>query len=481
MHISRIARVGSRLGLALALSLAALACGSVEEDPGPDAAPAGARFRVVHASPDAPAVDIHIEGSTTPLVSNLSYGEASPFLGVEPGTYNFQVRPTGRIDEPLYETGPLTVELGADVTAIATGLLASSEADDRFRILALKADFADPGTGARVRVVHASPDAPTVGVDVGDDAPGQPELDGLARFADSGGPGVALPGDEALVLGITAGGARVTSFSLPALGAGSELLVLAAGRVAAAPDAADGFALIAVDDDGIVATFRQDPIVYALHEVSDAGAVDVKVGLGGPVLIAGLAPGELRGARVRPGDYDLALSLGGNDVTLGTVTGLAAGGSYLAVAAGFLTPAATEEKPVTLIATAEPTVAAGADARVRFVHGAGDAPSVDFGPLTGAGAMVEEAQLLVSDLRFGEAAASPGSSLAAATQVIGVSAAGNPTPLATYDFPGAGGRRGFAITTGALTPAVDERAYALIYVDTTSVPWSASELAPRAP
>ncbi|MEQ9324765.1 MAG: hypothetical protein RIF41_36705, partial [Polyangiaceae bacterium] len=36
-------------------------------------------LRVVHASPDAPAIDVWIEGADAPIIENLSYGDATDY------------------------------------------------------------------------------------------------------------------------------------------------------------------------------------------------------------------------------------------------------------------------------------------------------------------------------------------------------------------------------------------------------------------
>src|SRR5688572_24716975 len=95
----------SLFAFALPATLIATACGSSAGDDGDDGMDPPARIRVVHASPDAGGVDIHAEGTTTPLITNLEYGEVTDYLELAPGTYNLQVRPTGRLDAPLYETG----------------------------------------------------------------------------------------------------------------------------------------------------------------------------------------------------------------------------------------------------------------------------------------------------------------------------------------------------------------------------------------
>ena len=51
-----------------------------------------ADLRVVHASPDAPAVDVVVNDDfANPLVSDLAFPDFTGFLGVPPATYNVKV------------------------------------------------------------------------------------------------------------------------------------------------------------------------------------------------------------------------------------------------------------------------------------------------------------------------------------------------------------------------------------------------------
>ena len=59
--------------------------------------PDEARARVVHAGPDAPAVDVAATGGDV-LISDLAYLEISNALTVPAGTYDLEVRPTGTTD-----------------------------------------------------------------------------------------------------------------------------------------------------------------------------------------------------------------------------------------------------------------------------------------------------------------------------------------------------------------------------------------------
>ena len=52
-----------------------------------------ARIRVVHASPDAPAVDVLVNGQVA--FQNVAFSEITDYAGLDAGTYSVQVVPTG--------------------------------------------------------------------------------------------------------------------------------------------------------------------------------------------------------------------------------------------------------------------------------------------------------------------------------------------------------------------------------------------------
>lgn len=123
-----------------------------------------ARVRVVHASPDAPAVDILVEGE--PAITDVSFGEVTPYASLRAGQYDVEVVPGGQ-DAPVVIdlTGPNAVNLfyGRDYTVVALGQLEAIEP-----LLLLDDNRPLPRTKARVRFVHAVPDAPAVDVAVQD-------------------------------------------------------------------------------------------------------------------------------------------------------------------------------------------------------------------------------------------------------------------------------------------------------------------------
>jgi hypothetical protein len=117
-----------------------------------------AALRVVHASPDAPAVDVVVNDDfANPLVSNLSFPEFTPFVNVAPATYNVKVT-----DSATQTLVPINASVnpaaGISYTVLAVGNLAAIEplivADDPRRV----------ATAAKVRIIHASPTAQNVDI-----------------------------------------------------------------------------------------------------------------------------------------------------------------------------------------------------------------------------------------------------------------------------------------------------------------------------
>ncbi|MDQ2673746.1 MAG: DUF4397 domain-containing protein [Chloroflexota bacterium] len=117
----------------------------------PVAAADEAYVRVVHASPDAPNVDVWVDGET--VLIDVPFTAVSDYLELPAGTYNVQVTATGSTD-PVIDAD-LTLEAGTSYTVAATGLLADITAT------VLTDDRAPADGQAKLRVFHASPSAPS--------------------------------------------------------------------------------------------------------------------------------------------------------------------------------------------------------------------------------------------------------------------------------------------------------------------------------
>ncbi|MCS6841327.1 MAG: DUF4397 domain-containing protein [Roseiflexus sp.] len=142
-------------------------------NPIPD--PERARVRAVHASPDAPNVDILVNG--TLAFTNVPFRAVSNYALLPPGTYNLKVVPSGA-SGPIAINVDVTVEAGKDYTVAATGLLTE------ITPLVLVDDNSAPAAGnAHVRFVHLSPNAPAVDVAV---AGGGPVIFSNISFREAG-------------------------------------------------------------------------------------------------------------------------------------------------------------------------------------------------------------------------------------------------------------------------------------------------------
>jgi hypothetical protein len=198
--------------------------------------------RVLHASPDAPAVDIWVDGTKT--LENVPFKTLSNYLKLPAGEHQIVVVATGTTEPAVIDASP-TFEAGKKYTVAAIDFLAAIKAQV----------YVDNGKAvdgsAKLRVVHLSPDAGAVDVAVkgqtADEAPVQDlkfpnETDYLklppatydfeVRVADT--TDVALPLDDVKLEG------------------GKNYSVFAVGS--ASPDAPEGQGLtVVVGIDGVVA------------------------------------------------------------------------------------------------------------------------------------------------------------------------------------------------------------------------------------
>ncbi len=97
----------------------------VDDNSAPDEGFAHVRF--FHASPDAPAVDVAIAGGGPVLFSDIAFQEASPYLPVEAGTYDLEVRATGTITPVVLSIPDINFSDGEVYTVFAMGELMPEE------------------------------------------------------------------------------------------------------------------------------------------------------------------------------------------------------------------------------------------------------------------------------------------------------------------------------------------------------------------
>lgn len=120
-----------------------------------------AALKVVHASPDAPNVDVYVNGLA--VLEDVPFGAVSGAFVLGVGSYRIQVTPTG--EQPEAAVIDETLELDATPYTVAAIGEVTEGAEQPIQPLVLADDVSalDEGT-ARVRFVHASPDAPAVDI-----------------------------------------------------------------------------------------------------------------------------------------------------------------------------------------------------------------------------------------------------------------------------------------------------------------------------
>ncbi|WP_236784867.1 MULTISPECIES: DUF4397 domain-containing protein [Alteribacter] len=116
--------------------------------------------RIVHASPDAPAVDVTVNGDVA--VEGAAFKDATDYLELPAGEHDVAIYPAGEHDEPVIEA-TLEVAAGQAYTVAAINTL------ENLDLHVIEDETSSSEGMAWVRVGHLSPDAPAVDVTAGGD------------------------------------------------------------------------------------------------------------------------------------------------------------------------------------------------------------------------------------------------------------------------------------------------------------------------
>jgi hypothetical protein len=120
-------------------------------------APATARVMVVHASPNAPAVDLRVNNAVA--LSNVAYPANSNYSSIGAGSTNIKVSPTGTTNYVIDATVDLKSNMNYSVFAI--------DSVAKIKAAVVTDDLTAPAAGkAHVRFFHFSPNAPAVDIAV---------------------------------------------------------------------------------------------------------------------------------------------------------------------------------------------------------------------------------------------------------------------------------------------------------------------------
>ena len=171
------------------------------------------QLRVLHASPDAPNVDVLYDGKA--LLTNVAYPDASAYFKVMAGTRRVEVRATGATADVI-DAKP-GFSKSRFYTMITGNDLASITA------LVFLDDFTSPASGqAKLRFIHAAPGASSVDIYVGAPGSGTAGTPAVTNLAYQGAAGyLSIPAGSYQAY-ITLTGSKTVAIDSGVLTLGSE-------------------------------------------------------------------------------------------------------------------------------------------------------------------------------------------------------------------------------------------------------------------
>lgn len=115
------------------------------------------RVRVIHAIPDAPEVDVYVDGNR--VLENVAFKDVSDYLELDAGKHTVQVAPAGQGRGSAVIDEQVALDANTDYTIAAGGTLDSPQA-----FVFVDENQVPSGDQTRLRAVHLSPDAPAVDI-----------------------------------------------------------------------------------------------------------------------------------------------------------------------------------------------------------------------------------------------------------------------------------------------------------------------------
>jgi hypothetical protein len=315
--------------------------------------PTAAKLSVVHASPDATAVDVlnlkDNSYSALESLTDITFGDDRD-IELPPDYYQIGIAGTGET-EPIREY-ELSVAGNFTWFVIATGLLNGEQGQQPFGLYVIDTSGAtfvadsfapiDTASSATVYVFHGIPDAPAL--DAYRSFPGARKLVSNLSFGNVTARPVRLPAGVN-TLDFRLAGAAPDSTALVAantaeLEAGVTYVVTAAGFLA--DTGATGFTLVAATLQPVPETGFAN--VQGVHASPDAPAVDIQEAIEGFDLLSNAAYGQsglLGGGgltNLNSGSFEWDIAAGGTTEPLLSFTvNVAANYRYVVIAAGSYT------------------------------------------------------------------------------------------------------------------------------------------------
>lgn len=342
-------------------------------------------LRVFHASPDAPKVDVWLDGKKS--LEGVDYQQTSGQISVPSGNHTVQVEAilaNGSTVTVLDETD-LDLMAGKEYNVIATGkaALLGSDNANAFGPLIVARDYTMPN-GARVQAVHSAPDAPMVDLFI---TAFNDDLSGATPFADNisykeSTEAIEVPAGNYQIRITDPQDSSVIYYDSGEVNvpAGSDWVALATNNTAG------GDALVSVVIDTGSSTvvahdFDTGSDIRVVHTISDAPAVDVWVNGSAPEMnseLYNLAFKEFTDYLTIPAaEYTFNSAVTGTENVVDALTLTATlenAMSYTAIAIGNLADS-TENDELYVVVDDKRRVAT--EAKVRAIHASTLAGNVD--------------------------------------------------------------------------------------------------------
>jgi hypothetical protein len=375
-----------RLAAATVATALLAACGGDDETP-------TTRLRAIHASADAPAVDVLF--GVQAVAAGAQFKQAGAYTSVAAGSSTLRVNLAGTSTTAL--SAPLGLAANRAYSAIVVGSAApSAPAGQALAPVLIDDDGAAPASGSvKVRVVHGAPAVPAVDIYVtapGATLPASPTISALAyRSAApaSGSAALQIPGGDYQIRATVAGQPTAIAFDSGkvSLGAGGDLLIVAVP----AASAISPVSLLVAPAAGAAFEIKDTRAALRVaHFAPNVPAVDVFLKAPGEAnsaanrALSGVTfPADSGFLNVASGTYDASVALAGTLAGVLDLNGaaLAAGSSTSVFAIGLLN--GSGDQALRLAAFADDRAAVAGKAKVRVLHLAPDAPAVDVVVLSG--------------------------------------------------------------------------------------------------
>jgi hypothetical protein len=361
-----LAAIAACLALVLAgfVALAPAAAARQEGTPG-ITGETNPTVRIVHASPDGPAVDILVDGQ--PVAENVAFGAATAYAPLAPGDHQVQVVPAGGGDPVIDQT--ITLDGSAAYILAAVGAVG----DLQLQVNQVNLD-AVPAGQARFRVIHAVPDGPAVDVAVaGNEEPlvGGAEFGGISDYQE------ITAGAYDLDVRAADGGQVVTAVEGLALESGQVYDIFAIGQAGANNVSLLPLATQATVPCGQtlgISEQTSDACLRVVHAVRDGGPVDVYVGE--TAAVQGLEYGAATEFLAAPsGEQQLRVVPAGgalDQAIVDTTQDLGAGQAFQVTAAG-----GPDQEINAWVSGVDLAALPENQAKVRVVHASPDTAAVD--------------------------------------------------------------------------------------------------------